>query len=214
MKNINFYYSKYDFDFKNAIESIIDEKWKIADLLLQSIKYMLTNDTFTKSDGCNYFTLYVNKMSRLFFWLDDKYFSITFPCEWYNNEVKMITPKGGQVIIDNKLSSVLLRVVSETKLSSEVSYDEILESYLQYDELVDDIDDILDCVSYLKTFESGYLRFDIDKNASERKNPHTYYHMDINYTLKAQWKVALSSKFKKDDFIDILDICTVAKSLK
>ena len=35
MKNINFYYSKYDFDFKNAIESIIDEKWKIADLLLQ-----------------------------------------------------------------------------------------------------------------------------------------------------------------------------------
>lgn len=66
-------------------------------------------------------------------------------------------------------------------------------------------------LKHLLTFELGYIRYDDDiegyKNALRKGKPrsHPQFHIDVNSSNQATYKMGLSNPFSIEDFIYILD---------
>ena len=68
-------------------------------------------------------------------------------------------------------------------------------------------DQIWQILKELLVFESGYLRYDYDKER-ENGNLHPLNHLDINYSSNATFKIGINNTIDCNTFIDILDINT------
>lgn len=157
----------------------------------------------------------IGKMSRIFYLLEKKWFSMHFPfiVRQYENSKDMFFHN-----CDIRVSQVLL---SRLLTIFESMQNKMLNIYSMLEMLTDPDFIQVDCsieemwliVSYLLQYELGYLRYDIDLEHEPNKI-HPLYHLDICLSGGASYKLGLEKELNFKDFRSILDVTTKCWYLK
>lgn len=181
-------------------------------LILDTLSFLSYGSSCEQEEGCLF--VKVDKMSRVFYQLTDKYFSIAFPF-WIEEDPKV---KGSYYIydtvddlqIDNKLISMMKGIVENidfTNCTIESLFDSIWSEAYDEDVTETEIESCFNIIMRTVASEVGYIRFDHDP-IYEKGNIHPLNHLDINYSGCCTYKLGLKNKICIDEFIDILDVGT------
>lgn len=150
--------------------------------------------------------LYVDKMSRIFIVEKDKIHSFFLPFSLQAESNKYRLFFNGYEITP---ASCAVMSATFNGLPIDISVEEILESYWDISEDFDISEEEKKfygkLISYLLSFEPGYLRFDHDES-HKNKIIHPDNHIDFNYTDGASFKLGLNNPLTYNDLIEILDI--------
>ena len=199
----------------------VKTKAQIIEILMETLQLILQNRAISKDKIAGKVILIIDKMSRLFFISDNKFYSIAFP--FYIRE------ENGNFIITLQKFDYIDYIEDDNDIFIEVDYEIISNvlSFIKCDNFknqcsLDFITPIYEYEFYEKKFwiflrelllmEDGYIRYDYDpinyKKAKERDKPylHPLHHYDLFYSSNATFKIGLSDKIANDDFIDFLDI--------
>lgn len=208
MKLYSFELDERDVD---VLFSPIRTKFDIITILMKSIKIMITDEYITKKDFKGKIILRIDKMSRLFFFTQKKYFSISFPFkvnklgESINFSSKYIDS------IDSKLTSDIISLLRcEKNEVTECAY-EFFEPILDY--VTKENKYIWSLINELIFNEDGYIRYDYDKE-NENGLIHPVNHYDIFYSSNSSFKIGLNSSIEDKELIDLLDINTNCHFIK
>lgn len=194
--------------FLKKVVKAIRRKEDIIILLLETIKIFLMKDFIEVTEAKGKIILKVDKMSRLIFQIENKYFSFNFP---FNIEVDesasniRVYDSILGIDIDDKLISILISIFNQ-KITNDRCLDDICYELVCGDNTLN-IDDILILVERLSMFECGYLRYDYDVKRQDG-HIHPINHLDINYSVGSTFKLGFPDIITIDDFIDILDLKT------
>lgn len=155
----------------------------------------------------------VNKMNRLFIVSDNKIQSMNFPFSINTSiwEVSYINNK-----ISNAIIAILKSIYNDFNRSFSIEdYLECIYNSFQEIEIPDFEKDLLFHIALeLLSFESGYIRYDMDienaQDAIARGYPHLHptHHLDVNYSQGSTFKIGLQEKINNKTYIDILDTKT------
>jgi hypothetical protein len=146
--------------------------------------------------------LLVDKMSRLFFYKEKKYFSLSFPFTTLidNNKVTKITTLTGKSISNQSLSSALL-VLNDEQFKLNPS---LLDYYIQ----ANNGESIgISILEEIFQSEPAYVRYDHDIDNEDGKK-HPLNHLDINYSSYGTYKLGLNNIIIESNFEDVLNINT------
>lgn len=215
MKTYNF---NVDADFLSKSTSI-RQKIDIILELIHTIKFITAfplSDILQKKHNVYGLVIYVDKMSRVFYYSENKVTTFQFPFSIVE-ENDRINVRYNQFELDSKTTSILLSVFTaydHIRISRESAFD-------TYDEVMKDFE-ISDngyrtlcwgLVEFLLSFEAGYLRYDIDE---KREDPthHPLNHLDVYYSNKCTFKLGLPKRINHPDLINILNINTDCAYLK
>ena len=186
--------------------SSIRSKKEVIALLMRSLKLIAAYEQPDREIVKGKMTLSVEKMSRLFFFSETKYFSINFPFFVDDSSDKLIFYSNHIDDIDSAITSDVLSVISnEASLMSDSLYDflEPISTITTYK------DEFWSFFRELILFEDGYIRFDHDNNEKRvHKTKHPINHYDICYSSNATFKVGLKNKINHDKFMDLVNINT------
>lgn len=183
----------------DQINSRLDTKAGIVLLLLTTMRYMLFSKQ-TKDLKLPLVCLHTNKMSRLFFFLENRYFSFTFPFLVNYSSVLRFSYK--DIDIDLKMISSLISFFSDFK-EGDILFDERNISDLATENESDYKDFVL-IVHHLLRMEDGYIRYDHDE-VNDKLEMHPLCHFDVGYYQKSTFKIGLRSRLEPQQFIDFLD---------
>lgn len=179
----------------SKIENPIRNKNDVIVLLLETINFFLAGN-LVKKDEKQKVIIYVDKMSRIIYELENKIFSINFPF-YCQKEEDILKIKSEDIEINEEIISHLLKIMNSIENGSP---SEVLETMIDYV-------DIFGLLFKLLTYEYGYIRYDHDKK-HVNGNMHPLNHLDINYLGTSQYKLGLYNKIRTNEFIDILDLNT------
>ena len=193
----------------------VKTKAHIIEILMEITRFiLLQNDPEFVVDEQNSkgkVVLYIDKMSRLFFFSENKYYSIVFPFHFLeeNGEYKIVFQS--TIEVNSRLISKVISIIQCDEFKTQCSLDFV--------EPICDAED--DCdenfwifLRELLLMEDGYIRYDFDQeeydNARERgeEDRHPLNHYDFFYSSKATFKLGLNNKISNDDFIDLVNIRT------
>lgn len=194
----------------------IKSKVQILEILLEATRFILYSDS--KDCGSDpSVILYIDKMSRLFFFNDKKYYSINFPFTFIIDEDSSVSASYKNLIeIDSQVISDILSILKDSRYYSESSMD-FIEAVLEIEDSHNDR--IWFLLRELLTLEDGYLRFDSDfesyKKAKDegKEHMHPENHVDVFYTGGSTFKVGLDKVLSYVDFIDCVDSRTDCRYL-
>jgi len=225
---------RYEFNIhKGLIEKFfpkkrIKTKAQIIEVLMESIQLILQNNEVSEEKVAGKIVLIVDKMSRLFFISENKYYSISFPffIEKVDNSfiIKLqkfdyldyIEDENDTFIeVDYQIISNILSFIKCDNFKNQCSLDFItpIDEYEQYEKK------IWIFLRELLLMEDGYIRYDYDlENYKKAKNegyPHLHplNHYDLFYSSNATFKIGLLNEINNEDFIDLLNINTDCKYL-
>ncbi|MGE6394962.1 hypothetical protein [Chryseobacterium scophthalmum] len=197
----------------------IKTKRQILKILLETTRLMLISTPIRIQDigGKPHFKVIIDKMSRLFFFNNQKYYTIYFPFTYVVDNGEISISYKNIVSINSKIISQLIEILNDSRFDSEHSLDFV--------EPISEIESEYDyklwfLLKELLLIEDGYVRFDNDKEsylkAKKEKKEHTHpeNHLDIFYTTGNTFKLGLNSLSKFDEFVDFLDLRTDCKYLK
>lgn len=195
----------------NNLFKPIRNKVQIIELLMNSIKIMLINSTIENNDTKGKMILQKNKMSRLFYFTDDKYFSIAFP--FFVNEIDNEFIFSTKLIkeIDNKLTSDVISLINCKEIDADCSLD-FVEPIVEYAASENEL--IWTFLKELIFMEDGYIRYDFDqatydtykeKNEEDR---HPLNHYDLFYSSNCTFKIGLKNRIDTDTLINLVDTTT------
>lgn len=180
---------------ENKIFFPIRNKLDYIQILLLSMQILLLEDGSHNSNSK--MKLCIDKMNRLFFYKQDKYFSIAFPFSVGidDNNVGEIKTYLGKEIDFEKISSVLAILDNEQYKTH--------KSLTNLDIDPDSIDiKGITLLEELLLFEPCYVRYDYDiKN--QNGNRHPLYHLDINYSQYGTFKLGLKNSINNSHFEDL-----------
>lgn len=213
---------KYQFELPKSISEIFFPKLRMKDkaqmllILLEATRHMLFASKSLK-DEKEKIVLQVDKMSRLFFFKENKYYSIVFPFNVYENETKLRFTFNDEYEIDSQLISNVISIITSDSFDFKCSLDFAEPIY----EIENDFDDnFWTILRELLLIEVGYIRYDKDeighKKAKDEGEEHRHplNHYDIFYSNKASFKLGLTNEISDEDFIDLLNTKTDCKYLK
>ncbi|QIE58717.1 hypothetical protein G5B37_03810 [Rasiella rasia] len=146
--------------------------------------------------------LLVDKMSRLFFYKEKKYFSLSFPFITLidNNKVTKINTLTGKSITNQSLSSALL-VLNDEQFKLNPS---LLDYYIQ----ANNGESIgISILEEIFQSEPAYVRYDYDIDNEDGKK-HPLNHLDINYSSYGTYKLGLNNIITESNLEDVLNINT------
>jgi hypothetical protein len=192
--------------------SPIREKTDVIKLLMESIKIMLVNNEMKENLIKGRMLLHVSKMSRLFYFSDNKYFSINFPF-FINQEDTLFFYSKNLKDIDSRITSDVLGILSSEKnlIASSSMYD-LLELASETEDDEDYRNIFLSFLNELLLFEDGYIRYDYDEKRTNELT-HPLNHLDIFYSSGSTFKIGLTKRISEDFLIDLLDLQTVCHFL-
>lgn len=169
-------------------------------IVLNACKQFVNGFDTTQLDCQTKIKLVVDKMSRIFIFKSNKYFSVVFPFTVYLSEgnIDKITTKEGIEINSKNLSSAYSSMKNEYNYPFTPETTESLEPFETPGILL--IQEIL-------LSEPGYLRFDFDPDL-ENGHLHPLNHLDINYSNEGTYKLGLLSTPLEEVFEDILNLKT------
>lgn len=189
--------------------SPIRDKKDFAKLLAVSARNLLIDfSEFGTLESSSSMKLVVDKMSRLFYFKEEKYFSICFPFIVLildNGIVEISTLTGKKV--DNKSISAVISILEEEQFQLNPS---LIDLYIASNDLsplgIELLEEIFQC-------EPGYIRYDNDPKNENGKH-HPLNHLDINYSSYGTYKVGLSKVIPISNFEDVLNITTECSFLQ
>ncbi len=195
----------------------IRSKVDVIQVLLETIKYMILNPSIKKSDIQGKIILKIEKMSRLFFFTENKFFSISFPFSvGYKNETYSFSSKHIKNI-DAKLIEQIISIIECDDFNTNCSLD-FVEPICDFDDEYCD-ESFWSFLREMLLMEDGYIRYDVDiENYNKFKNigeadKHPKHHYDIFYSNQSTFKIGLNSAVIDDEFIDFLNKNTNCKYL-
>jgi len=185
----------------------VRSKFDILNILFETVTTLLSlnfEDRCPNNDS--YFRLYVSKMNRLFFRLnDEKYFSIAFPFH-------VSIEKGNKIL----LYCSGIQIDSESKYDLKILFDNLQDNINPTDVIIDVLAEAekselgfdWKILQNLLTYETGYIRYDKDFE-HENGNLHPLEHLDINYESNATYKIGVPNrKITMEKLHDLLNIET------
>jgi len=189
----------------------IKTKVQIIEVLMETIRYMMQKPEAVSVEPVGKIVLYVDKMSRLFFFKDKKFYSIGFPFFVSEEDGKLRFWFNDYLVIDSELVSNVMAILKCEEFDNKCSLD-FVEPIYEYE--VGYNDEFWFFLKELFLIEDGYIRYDIDQESYDqaeqkdtaKKHPLTHY--DIFYTNIATFKVGLSKEICDKEFIDFLNINT------
>ncbi|MCE8040137.1 hypothetical protein [Halomonas sp. MCCC 1A11062] len=183
----------------------IRKKGDTINVLLEAIKIIEIYDEPPGSLVKSHMALHISKMSRIFFIMENKIFTINFPFKISvddNDSLSFHTSCG--IVIDSKMTSQGLSIMKD---SSTMDEEEIFNFADPIEDASKDSSGFWNFFRELITYEDGYLRFDHDEQRANGKL-HPLNHIDFFYSNHATFKVGLNGKYELTQIIDLLDICT------
>jgi len=204
---------KMTHQFSELAGSPIRDKKHIIMLLLDAIPLLTFGETIEQATD-NYIILRIDKMSRLFFVLNNKFYSFKFPfnveiVEEQNNPLIYDSTTGIEISGKNlaALRSAFYELFIERDNQGILDLDSELLFIMESFEMKPNKDLIWGILKKLLIFEPGYLRYDYDE-IHENGKLHPLNHLDINYSNDITFKIGIKNKISSDIFIDILDLNT------
>jgi len=200
---------KHIFPFKeNEFFRPIRDKIDFARIIIYSARYLLLNIPTDDTECNSKMKLCVDKMSRLFFYKDKKYFSVSFPfsIQIDENEITDISTLSGKSINSKSLSSVI-SILEDPAFNLNPS---LTDYYIDSDTAESVGIGILEEVFQS---EAGYIRYDNDPK-NENGKLHPLNHLDVNYSPYGTYKIGLENEIETMIFDDILNIKTDCSFLK
>ncbi len=192
--------------FYDNISRPLRNKKDFVILLLETVKLFYVEEIFAEAQGR--ISIVVDKMSRVFYQVENKLFSIVFPfgIECRDSQYR-IYDIHLDIDIDSKLISIMKSMISRLEIS-ELTAEDVFELYCE--EVTDQTGEeeavaAWKILSQLFTIELGYIRYDLDEEHAD-KVYHPLNHLDINYTSNAAYKIGLKRMIKMEDMISLLNI--------
>lgn len=183
-------------------------------LLLETLKLFYVQEIPVASQGK--VSIVIDKMSRVFYQVENKIFSIVFPfgIENVDNQYR-IYDINMDVDIDSKLISIMISILMQLELT-DISAEEIFDTYC--DAVVneiesEDVDIAWKILFKLLATELGYIRYDYDEEHANGVY-HPLNHFDINYSANITYKVELKEAIDTEKMISFLDIKSECKYLE
>ena len=190
--------------YLNDFFTPIRSKAHVIEVLMHALKYMLLNPTLSDDEAAGSLVLKVDKMSRLFFITEEKYFSIAFPFYVTFDENKYYFKFQNLLEIDSRLISQVLAIIQCDEFKATCSLD-FISPICEYEEECDE--NFWLFLRELLLMEDGYIRYDYDVK-NENGHAHPLNHYDLFYSSNATFKLGLKEKNSIIEFVDILDINT------
>jgi len=216
---------KYDFDIDKAFlekffpKERVKNKAQIIEILMEATRYMLLNPSVSQEKIAGKIILYIDKMSRLFFITEKKYFSIVFPFFAYDKDEdgKYRFSFQNDIDVDSQLISQVINIIQCDEFKENCSLN-FVAPICDYEEQCDENFWIF--LRELLLMEDGYIRYDYDeenynkavKKGEEHKHP--LNHCDFFYSSNATFKIGLDNNLEKDEFIDLMNVITDCKYIK
>lgn len=197
-------------------ESRVKTKAQIIEILMEAINYMTLNPTVPVNKIQGKIILIKDKMSRLFFIKDKKYFSIAFPFFVTNDENIYTFSFKNRIEIDSQLSSKVISIINCNDFKSDCSIDFI--SPICEEEQCDE--NFWFFLRELLLMEDGYVRYDYDKETHDKYNEigeghkHPLNHYDLFYSSDTTFKIGLENTLNEHEFIDLFNMYTDCLYLK
>ncbi len=200
---------RYIFPFKeNEFFNPIRDKIDYAKLIVYATRYLLLNIEMEEVECDSKIKLCIDKMSRLFFYKQKKYFSVAFPfsVQIDENEITDISTLSGKPIDNQSLSSAI-SILEDSKFNLNPS---LTDYYIESDS-----SDFLGISILEEIFqaEPSYIRYDYDPSHTNG-NVHPLNHLDINFSSYGTYKIGLDNEITKEYFDNILNIRTDCKFFK
>jgi hypothetical protein len=201
---------EYTFDIEKSyldrFFSPIRTRVQLIEVMMNAIKYMLLNPVISEEQSKGKLVLRIDKMSRLFFFKEDKYFSIVFPFYAKKKEHKYVFSFHNLPEIDSKLTTDVISIIKSSEFMANCSVD-FASPISDYQE---ETNDGFWCfLRELLFMEDGYVRYDYDDN-EDRMNEYTHplNHYDLFRSSSATFKLGIKNRLTQSDFIDLFDINT------
>lgn len=194
----------------------IKHKVQIINILLEACRYILANPNVEEIDAAGEMKLIIDKMSRLFFVTENKYYSIVFPFKLDKEEGKLSLSYLNNIEVDSYLISKTKSAINCENFHDSCVLD-FADSLFDYE---NEGEEVWSFIKELMMLEDGYIRFDNDpigyNTAYEKGFPHKHptNHYDLFYTNRATFKVGLNSHDTIDEFIDLLNVKTDCRYIK
>lgn len=147
--------------------------------------------------------LIVDKMSRLFFYKNKKYFSVAFPfittLDNENNVIEFTTYTGKR--LDNQSISAVISIIDSEEFKLNPS---LIDFYIEPNGI--ESSGLL-LLEEIFQFEPSYIRYDSDPD-NEKGKLHPLNHLDINYSQYSTFKLGLTKEITFDYFENLQNIKT------
>ncbi len=183
-------------DFFSPIRNKID----FVKILVLSARQFLFDSEFDDIQSYSMMKLVVDKMSRLFFYTEDKYFSISFPftVKLEDDNIKEFATYSGNVI-DSKSISAIIAILESEEFKTSFS---LIDFYIEPGSIESSGIFLLEEILH---FEPSYIRYDFDPD-NVNGELHPLNHLDINYSQYGTYKIGLEEKISHANFEDIQNI--------
>lgn len=199
----------------------IRSKLDLIRLLVSSLKFALTESLqpIQRIPSNNKMVIYVDKMSRILYFIEDKIFSYQFPFfvkTSSSNPFHLTFSYASLYNIDSISSSLLVAVFNRPDLLDgglDTIYSKLLEEIVENEWDSIDIDSFCDLIKHLMLFEPGYVRYDHDiEHANGLLHPE--HHIDFYYASNNAMKVGLDTGVEENWFVDLLNVLTNCRYLR
>ena len=181
----------------------IRDKIDYSRLLVYSARQLLLEIDAGETKVFSNMKLIVDKMSRLFFYKDNKYFSISFPLtittDEKNNVTALTTYRGKS--LDSQSISAVISIIDSEQFKLNPS---IVDFYIEPNGI--ESSGLL-LLEEIFQFEPSYIRYDIDAE-NEKGKLHPLHHLDINYSQYSTFKFGLPKEITLDYFENMQNIKT------
>ncbi|MGN6267230.1 MAG: hypothetical protein ACTHM5_16235 [Ginsengibacter sp.] len=185
---------------ENTFFAAIRDKIDYANLLVHASRNLLIDYDTTGQVITSNLKLVIDKMSRLFLYTDNKFFSVSFPFTTTidGSKVNNIQTYSGKIVNSHSISSVIAILANaQFKLNPSP-----IEHYMDSNSS-ESIG--LSLLEEIFQFEPSYIRFDTDR-ANENGKLHPLHHLDVNYSSYGTFKFGLNNTISESYFEDVLNI--------
>jgi hypothetical protein len=206
MKKYVFYIDRFQAGW--AFAPIRDKK-DLVEILVRTLKLMLTPVDVPAPDRAGEVILLVQKMSRLFYRSESKMYSIAFPYTCTELEGRLLFYSHSHPSIDSKATSdvlALLRTPGLLTTSDVLTFADPICTACEIDS------HIWSLLREMLLAEGGYVRYDDDIERADGHR-HPRHHLDLFYSQGSTFKAGLRDTINHDDFADILNIETDCRYL-
>ena len=187
----------------------IRNKAEVIEVLMETIRYMLLNPNVEERDNVGKIILKIDKMNRLFFFTNEKYFSIVFPFFAMKEDENHLFSFKNKIEIDSRLISQVISIIKCDEFKANCSL-EFAQPICDYQDECDE--NFWEFLRELLLMEDGYIRYDYDEE-HENGNLHPLNHYDLFYSSHATFKIGLNTKLSENEFMDLLDTKSACKYL-
>ena len=185
----------------------ISDREKLLLILMETLRYIkYANQLDIHDRSIPRLVVYIDDMQRLFFFNDDKYYSLAIPFSIIIDNDELIYKFNG-IEVDSLILSHIIQLLQ----GGIYKYDKAFDFFGSVYE-IEENNPVIWCVfKHLLVYDIGYIRYEHDrdgyKEAKRKGTPHKHplHHIDINISNEATFKEGLNEKLKNDDFIRLLD---------